>query len=59
MYTTRQSTRALLGRNFDRSVTKSAPPQALKLIALGTLTFDNNVVLHRAVHQRQALCTYT
>ena len=35
----------LLGRKFDRNVTKLAPHKALKLIARCKLTFDERVVL--------------
>jgi len=46
---TRWSSRFSLARNFERNVTKFSPRKVLKLIAWGKLTFDERVVLHRAV----------
>ena len=57
--TARWSTRVSLGLNFDRNVTSFSPPTALKLIARGKLTFDEQFVLHRVKSEEQTLKGWT
>jgi len=57
---TRRRSRVSMGRNFQRNMTKFAPHQALKSIALFKLTFDARVELHRVVFYSVEGCkTYT
>jgi hypothetical protein len=44
---TRSTSRVSLGQVFECNVTKCAPHQALKLILLCKLTFDERSVVHR------------